>query len=167
MILALILATLTMGDQSMTDEPGAVLEIEAPRDEVKVGEPVLVQVTLANRGSQPLWLNERLGPNSPLMPPPFRELTLSIVGPDGRKLRFVAKVNRDPARPKDFCVLRPNEAVTATLDLANYYLFDQEGVYTVRARHADGSREVPPAPEGALLFRGPLLSNEVQVRIVP
>jgi len=166
MILALVLAALTMGGQSITDEPGAVLEIEVAGGEVKAEGPVLLHVTLANRGSQPLWLNERLGLNNPFAPPSHRELTLSVVGPDGRNLRFAAFVNRDSARAKDFCVLPPTEAVSRTLDLANYYTFDQEGVYTVRARHADGSSEFPPAPEGVIPFRGPLRSNETQIRVV-
>jgi len=165
-IFALVLAALSMGGQSTTDEPGAVLEIEVAGGEVKAEGPVLLHVTLTNRGSQPLWLNGRLGLNSPFAAPSQRELTLWIAGPDGRQLRFAAFLDQYFAQAKDFCVLRPSESVTATLDLAKYYPFDQEGVYTVRARYADGSPKFPPAPDGVIPFKGPLRSNEVQIHVV-
>src|SRR3990172_5962867 len=78
-ILALVLAALSMGGQSITDEPGVVLEMEVAGGEVRANGPVFPHLPLANRGPQPLWLNERLRLNTPFAPPSHRELTLSVV----------------------------------------------------------------------------------------
>jgi len=165
MMLAFILALLALGPHSWADEPPAALEIQGPVKAKKAG-PIPIEISLTNRGSQPLWVNKRLSFISDFELPPYQELTLRVRDPDGRRMRIQGKrCGFDRGSPSDFAVLAPGDSRRTSLDIARYYRFKKRGVYSVQIRYENGS-EMPPTPEGATPFSGPLTSNELKIRLV-
>jgi hypothetical protein len=153
------------GGKSMGEKTVANVQILAKQAEFKAGEPVEVEAVLQNSGDQPLWVNKRLLLNSAFAPPPFREVSLDVRGPDeGQEVRFICKIRAGEALPKDYVVLKAGEKLSAPLPLKCFDL-SKEGVYTVTAHYADGNPKVPPPPAGETHLSQPLTSSPVQIRI--
>lgn len=143
----------------------ATIAIRPKADEFRAGEPVELEAVLENQTDHALWVNKRLLLNSGFVPAPYRELWLSVVGPEGKECRFECKVRASEAGPRDYRVLAPSEKLTSSFRLDQCFDFGQAGSYRVFAQYADGNRNVPPAPEGAEHLGGTIRSNEVTIRI--
>lgn len=102
-------------------------------------EPVEGTFTLRNAGDQPALVKARLGLNSPYAPAEFRDLTVEVSGPDGRRLDFDARVNIGFPEDQDFKVLQPGESLTGTHALEGFFALDQPGTYQAQATYHNQS----------------------------
>lgn len=143
----------------------ATIAIRPKADEFRAGEPVELEAVLHNQTDRALWVNKRLLLNSEFVPTPYREVWLSVVGPEGKERRFECKVRASEAGPRDYRVLAPGEKLSSSFRLDQCFALGQEGSYRVSAQYADGNRNVPPAPDGAEHLGGTIRSNEVRIRI--
>jgi len=148
------------------DEACARIELRFDRTAFGPGDPVWTQAVLRNAGTAPLFVNKRLLLNAPSAPEPFRELELSVVAPDGRRLPFLCLVLAGRPRREDYALLASGEEIGVRFELAEYYDFAGEGTYRVQAFYSDGTAEPPSVPAGATHLRGPIVSDEVPLRIV-
>jgi len=98
-----------------------------------MGDSLVVTLSLANSGSEPVVVNARLAANTPHAPATSREVMFEVEGPAGQRLDFQAKIRIGPARPTDARVLEPGETIHQQYDLARFYDLGSPGSYRARA----------------------------------
>jgi hypothetical protein len=146
---------------------GAELELFAPGPTFKPTERVRLAVRLWNRGATPLWLNRRLLLNARSAPPMLREVWLEVTGPAGAPLPFRAKVTALFPVPENYLRLEPGLAYTRELPVSTAFDFGAPGRYAVVAHYQDGNDAVPPAPEGTVYLAGEVVSNRLELEVLP
>ncbi|MEK7250947.1 MAG: hypothetical protein AAB209_11060 [Bacteroidota bacterium] len=122
---------------TMTTDARSALEIRltAEKTEFKLGEPVVVLVSVTNKGQEPVNLSPELGPEADF-------LQYHITNPDGKETAFSPAFVADRA---DFITLRMNETATGAARIfygGNGYSFPKAGKYGVVARYKN-SRSTP------------------------
>ncbi len=110
---------------------GAIeIRLAAEKNEFKLGEPVVVLVSVKNTGQEPLTLSPDLGPEVDF-------LQYMITNPDGQTTAFNPLFVVDPGRS---ITLGKDETVSGGARIfygGNGYSFPKAGKYTVVARHKD------------------------------
>jgi hypothetical protein len=120
-------------DTSGMDTPPLVLLASTEGGPFRAGSPIPVTVTLRNVSSNPVWVNQRLGVG--YEDGLFRELFFTVIDASTGQVLPVPDAARvdvhrmSPAR-EDFRELAPGEEVSASVDLAFWYPF-QQGDYRV------------------------------------
>ena len=120
-------------------------------------EPIEGHFTLRNAGDQAALVNKRLVLNSPYAPGEFRDLTVDVSGPEGKRLDFSARVNVGFPEDQDFKVLQPGESVAGTYELDGYFPLDQPGAYQAQATYHNQSE--PSQANGRTAWKGDVKSN--------
>jgi hypothetical protein len=115
------------------DTPPLVLLASTEGGPFRAGSPIPVTVTLRNVSSRPIWVNQRLGVG--YEDGLFRELYFSVIDASTGQVLPVpdtarVDVHRMPPVREDFRELAPGEEISAAVDLAFWYPF-QQGDYRV------------------------------------
>ncbi len=127
LIFSIAMATITNG--------AFEIHLTAEKAEFKLGEPVVVLVSLTNKGSEPVNISPELGPEADF-------LQYLITDPDGKETPFSPAFVADRA---DFITLGKDEMATGTARIfygGNGYSFPKPGKYSIVARYKD-SRSTP------------------------
>ena len=138
--------------------PGSGLEtvrflIALPVGTFERDRSIPLNVRLINVSSHPVRVNARLAVNDETEPAAFREVTVAIRTPSGRRAGFRVLIKIGKPGAADLVTLQPGRSVATTIDLAHYYTLHERGKYEARATYAS-------AAPGTVA--GPLTSNTVQ-----
>jgi len=133
------------------------LNLSFSQDTFQSDERVEGRVTLRNAGDAPTVVNTRLALNSPYAPVPYRDLALSVSGPGGEALPFMARINVGDPADKHFRLLQPGESVSGTYPISEYYELQQPGTYQVQATYQNQAE--PSRLNGHPVWTGAVQSN--------
>jgi hypothetical protein len=111
------------------------LTITLSASDFTLSQPITGTVSLVNPGSDPQTANTRLAINRASAPAPFRDVVLTLTGPDGATLPFAARVNIGAPKEKDFSVLAPGATVERHFDLARLFQLTAPGPYALTATY--------------------------------
>lgn len=137
-----------------------VLEVEPAAGDDDFDEPgALARPSLVNEGDGEVIVNGRLAVSQVDGP---GELSFHVSGPDGRALGFAARVNVGKPLAEDFTTLPPSGAVSAEIDLRNYFRFEGSGRYCVQATYKNRW----PGPDvDVRVWTGTLRSEPIEVDV--
>jgi hypothetical protein len=145
----------------------ARLELSIANPHIKTDTAYIpITLSLTNTTDHDLWVNKRMMLNDELSPPPFREIWLRILGPDGKPLVFASPAKVDFPAADDYTTLRPGEKAKTETELYGFDL-TKPGVYTMVARYRDGNEHPPPPPTGAVHLKAELQSQKVTLDVAP
>ena|SRR5258707_397868 len=105
------------------------------RDKIPIDDPVIAQVILRNKGSQPLTVNGRLLLNKPFVPESMRDISFEIVGPPGYFSLIRFSKNVGPPETYHFVELKPGETLERTYILTKFYSMHEPGTYKIKATY--------------------------------
>ena len=114
--------------------------ISLPKMKFGKGQPVSLKMTLRNMGNQEVTVNKRFLVNDKAAPPEFREVTLAITMPDGKKAEFAWDLRVGFPEPKDFRKLKPGGQVSGKADIADLFSLTKKGTYSVKATYKNVHR---------------------------
>lgn len=133
------------------------LNLSFSQDTYQPDERVEGRFTLRNAGEAPAVVNARLVLNSPFAPAPYRDLALTVSGPGGETLPFLARINVGDPADKHFRLLQPGESVSGSYPLNEYYELQQPGTYRVQATYHNQAE--PSRLNGHPVWTGEVQSN--------
>jgi peptidyl-Lys metalloendopeptidase len=121
-----VTASCSAAEPPQSPEMHATTQLAVDRTTFAPGDPVIVHVTIANPGRQPIsilrWRTPLDGVTAPLF----------AVTHDGADVRYVGRMTKRPAPTEaDYVTLEPGAKVTADVDLAKLYALEAPGRYTV------------------------------------
>lgn len=120
--------------------------IDVPRGPVKMGARIIMNMTLENEGSSPLYVNARFA-----VVPRAGDVWLAVRH-EGQSLPFQLRVRLAPLKNSDFLLLAPGEQVVAGYELTKGYRFTKPGVYEFSAEYV--AESVPEALAKETVFQG-------------
>src|SRR4051794_25921780 len=130
--------------------PGLAVSIRAPKTTVAVGQRAVVEVRLANTGSQAIEV-------SPILEPQAHWISFEISGEHGKTVKFIGpQYKMDRAGRK--LVIEPGCFWGRTFDLEKLFGLCWRGGYAIRAMYAPGG------PFGSGGFAG-IFSDAIELTI--
>jgi hypothetical protein len=144
----------------------ARLEIGFEGSSVVSGETPKLMIRVRNTGSRPLWVNTRFALNSEFAAPDFRDLWLSVVAPDAKRIEFDCKVKGRLATRNDYQIVEVDKSVERIEELGCFDI-TVPGTYRITAKYRDGGHEPPAAPARAVHLKEELESAPVELTVLP
>ena len=131
-----------------------------------MGGSIYAIVTIVNASSQSLWLNTRMleGPAAPFALP-AQEIWVDLRF-KGNKLDFRCQYRSRPISKDDYRVLPPGQSFDVELEISMCHDLTELGTYTLIAHYADGQRNPPKAPDGAVHLKQELVSQPVSFEVL-
>lgn len=123
----------SLNTKEMKDSKTLLLKILPLPDKVLLKKPLKIEVSLENHGKDSVLVNKRMavGYENSIS----RELYLELERIDqSEKLDYIEyDINRDFSPPSDYQWLQPEDTLTASLDLLDYYHLTKPGTYQLTA----------------------------------
>jgi len=106
---------------------------------IPVGSPIRVELTLANLGSEPVWINRRMSVGYP--DDTLREIYVTVHDAGGAVVKVSeterVDAHRSPPGRGDFVELGPQQSLRASVDLTLWFPTRLPGRYTVAVTYAN------------------------------
>lgn len=157
LMIALLIAGCAGGGETMLE-----FRISLAKTEFRVGEEILLTMTLRNPSRESMVVNGRLAVNDSDAPPPFRDVYLRIETPSGEGALFGWDVRIGFPDREDFLRLAPGESLAATVDLAFLYPLDQKGEYRITAVYEN----TLPGPKDFDAATGEFVEEDIGAAVV-
>ena len=145
----------------------AILKLTMPLAQRPAGHAISTEISITNVSSRSLWVNARMALNAEGDPVSFRDIWVSVLGPDKREIPFSCFVRIGPPEPSDYRILKPGESIRRTEVISDCYATDKPGTYRMVAFYKDGNPSPPSAPAGAVHLSRELQSDEASVEVAP
>lgn len=143
---------------------GVTFVITSDKAEYKKTEQIQITLTLKNAGRRPVWVNKRLHVNSKESPAGEREVTVAVIGPDGKDMEFKGGYPVGLPKCDYFVEVAPGEEVSGErkLYLKRHFTIKDPGEYTISAvYHNSYGAEI-----GLQALTGPVSAAPVAVTVV-
>jgi hypothetical protein len=141
-------APLTSAAPQKSPLQAPVLGLHVDQRSTELFTPFTVKLTLRNPSDLSLFVNGRFAL--------LGDVNFEIHGPEGRARPYISAVGAQPATPNDVTELKAGSSIWARFDLANPYLVNDPGRYTVCARYRS---EVARDAAGHAAWTGTLSSE--------
>jgi hypothetical protein len=141
-------------------QPQLRLTIQLDKSQYRVGEPIMVHISLENLSQSEVVVNSRLLVNRPIGP---HELFFHLIGPDRKVVRFDARI-RASFESREFVKLGGAQTLKKNFDFDRVYTLEKPGEYTAtlfyeNKQDASADLKLPPA------WKGRLRSNTVKFQV--
>lgn len=153
----------SLNTKEMNETKTLALKILPLPDKVPLKKPLKIEVRLENNGEDSVLVNKRMavGYENSIS----RELYLELERIDQpEKLVYIEyDINRDFSPPSDYQWLQPEETITTSFDLLDYYHLTKPGMYQLTAFY-QANEALADTPEEIYPFT--VKSEPVMVEIV-
>ncbi|MFC4873938.1 hypothetical protein [Negadavirga shengliensis] len=148
----------------MEKDNGLQLKIEVLTDTIHLNQPLPIKAVLTNCGNEPVMINKRLavGYENSLS----REIYVTITkeGDQTAAAYHPVDINRDFSPIGDYKLLYPQNSVSTTFDLFDFYRVLAPGRYRL-AFYYEAGEPLAKAPDN--VYKGRVNSQVVSIEVLP
>ncbi len=123
------------------------------------GDPIEITIIVTNLFDTPLIMNSRMLVNHPRLQ---GEISIWIIGPDGKKNEIRRLITPLSLRDQDFVLLTRGQSMQRAVDLSDLYGISEKGVYKVQALYHNDVDHVGAAPHA---WKGAVWSEPVEIEL--
>lgn len=147
--------------------------IFSDNEKCKMDESIYIEFSLKNITEESIIVNKRFV----VAYPPEGEISLNIIGPDGKLREFNSFIQVDFPTKDDFIILNSNESVKTKYNIKKFYLLGQIGQYKITATYEFRKNVLESIREyrrrwskieiPAKAWTGSIKSNTIEIEIIP